>query len=236
VRLLVTRPEPDAQQTAAALRRRGHEVLVTPLLRIEPVDADFGAAAWDAIVMTSANSCRAIANHPRRDELMTWPVFVVGNHNAEVARSMGFTNVTSASGNAADLAGLLATRFGNAARLLYLAGEDRATDLAADLARFGISMDTVAVYRAVKVSDFPPPAQNALKNGEIDGVLHFSRRTAEAYLNCAEAAHLLECALISFHYCLSPQVARPLLQAGATTVRVAVRPDETALVELVGAS
>ena len=32
MRLLVTRPEPDATRTAETLRARGHDVLVAPLL------------------------------------------------------------------------------------------------------------------------------------------------------------------------------------------------------------
>ena len=41
MRLLVTRPEPDASHTVQALRTRGHNVLVAPLLLIylEPATA-----------------------------------------------------------------------------------------------------------------------------------------------------------------------------------------------------
>ena len=35
MRLLVTRPEQDGERTAAALRARGHEALLAPLMRIE---------------------------------------------------------------------------------------------------------------------------------------------------------------------------------------------------------
>ena len=49
MRLLVTRPEPDNERTAAALRAQGHEVLLAPLLHIEAVaDADLGAPPWAA--------------------------------------------------------------------------------------------------------------------------------------------------------------------------------------------
>ena len=37
MRLLVTRPEPDNARTAAALRAKGHEVVLAPLLHIEAV-------------------------------------------------------------------------------------------------------------------------------------------------------------------------------------------------------
>jgi uroporphyrinogen-III synthase len=34
MRLVVTRPQTDSERTAAALRARGHAVLVAPLLRV----------------------------------------------------------------------------------------------------------------------------------------------------------------------------------------------------------
>jgi len=37
--LVVTRPQPDGERTAAALRARGHTVLIAPLMRVEPVPA-----------------------------------------------------------------------------------------------------------------------------------------------------------------------------------------------------
>jgi uroporphyrinogen-III synthase len=35
--VLVTRPQPDDETTAASLRARGFEVLLAPMLRFEPV-------------------------------------------------------------------------------------------------------------------------------------------------------------------------------------------------------
>ena len=116
------------------------------------------------------------------------------------------------------------------APLLYLAGEDRAGDLAAA----GLPVHTAVVYRALKADHFPPPVAAALAQGEIDGVLHFSARSAEAYLDCAAHDAIRESALAPVHYCLSRQVAAPLSAAGAPAVRIAARPDETALLELVG--
>ena len=235
MRLLVTRPEPDAHRTAAALRQRGHHVSIAPLLRIEGVAADLGSGPWDALVITSANSCRAVASHPRIAELVHRPVFTVGAYSAEAARAAGFADVTTSDGDVDDLAKLLMAKFkARDRRLLYFAGEDRTADLAAGLAAHGIHMKTVVIYRAVKASEFPKPVRKAIAAGEIDGILHFSSRTAEAYLSSAVGAALLDRALAPFHYCLSAQVARPLLQAGATTVRIAERPNEGSLLELVG--
>ena len=236
MRLLVTRPEPDGERTAAVLRTRGHDVLLAPLLRVEAVaDADLGDGPWTGVVITSANAARAIVSHPRRAELARLPLFAVGRRSAAAARAAGVADVTSADGDARDLVRLLAAR-GAGAPLLHLAGEDRAVDLAAELAAHNVPVNTVVVYRTVKAESFPPQLQRAFSAGLVDGVLHFSRRSAEAYLACAKAGGVLERALAPLHYCLSPQVAEPLAAAGAAPLRVAPRPDEAALIDLVPSS
>jgi uroporphyrinogen-III synthase len=235
VRLLVTRPDPDGERTAAKLRARGCEVLVAPLLQVELLaGAALGTGPWGALVMTSANAAHAIGRHPRHAELTPLPVFAVGRRTAEAARAAGFGDVTSADGDVTDLVRLIGARCrGAAAPLLYLAGEDRAGDLTADLAAAGLRAAIVVVYRAVAAAYLPPSIQAALRDGLLDGVLHFSRRSAEVYLVCAQAAGVLDRALAPFHYCLSGQVAEPLAAAGARKVRIAPRPDEAALIDLV---
>src|SRR5438034_683663 len=148
---------------------------------------------------------------------------------ADAAREVGFREVTSADGDKDDLATLLRARAGEHP-LLYLAGEDRAGD-AAD---WGVPAVSVVAYRAVKLERFAPPVAATLSQRAFDGVLHFSRRSAEAYLDCTARARMRVRALVPVHFCLSVQVSHPLLAVGAPKIRIAPRPDEAALLELVG--
>jgi uroporphyrinogen-III synthase len=235
-RLLVTRPEPDALSTAAALRALGHDVLLAPLLQFAPVaNADLGTAPFAALLMTSANAARAIARHPRLGELVRLPVLAVGDRSAEAAREAGFGHVASAAGGAVELARLAVVQFGGTtARLLYLAGEDRAAHLAGALGAHGLTVHTVVVYRMAPASTLPPDVAAALSTWGVDGVLHYSRRSAQTYLRCAEAAGLGEEAARPVHYCLSEETAAPLVAAGAATIRIAPQPNEKSLLALVG--
>lgn len=231
MRVVVTRPQVDAERTATALRARGHDVLIAPLLRIEPVAAAIGPG-FAAVVITSAHAPGAIAVHPEHDVLIKLPLFAVGGRSAEAARQAGFSNVTSADGDVRDLMRLIvARRAGAAGPLLYLAGEDRAADLIGELTANGIAAEMTVVYRAA-VAPFPAGLAAALKAGEIDAVLHFSRRSADNYLDGARTAGLLAQALTPRHVCLSPQIAEPLAAAGAKEIAVAPHPHEAALIEL----
>jgi uroporphyrinogen-III synthase len=234
MRLLVTRPEPDAARTATALRGRGHSVVIAPLLRIEPLaGAAIGAGPWAAMLVTSANIAHAIAGHAERGALLSLPVFAVGERSADAMRALGCAHVISAGGNAGDLARIVAAHLNPPARLLYLAGERRSGDLGGELRTKGFAVETAAIYRAVTAGTLPPEAAAALAGG-VDGVLHFSRRSAEVYVGVARAAGLLESALRPAHFCLSAQVAAPLQSAGCRLVRIARQPAEAALLDLIG--
>jgi uroporphyrinogen-III synthase len=232
--VLVTRPEPDGERTAQKLRARGCDVLLGPVLRIRHLEeADLGPGPWDAVAMTSANAAHAIERHSRRLELTRLLALTVGRRTAEAARTVGFTNIASAHGNERALAQLIGDRVVRGKKLLYLVGEDRAGDLAIAVAPHGVRVETVVVYRAVAAERLPDAASAALRAGEVNGVLHFSRRSAVIYLDCAKAAGVLDSALRPFHYCLSQAVAEPLVAAGASRVMVAQSPEENALLDLV---
>jgi len=166
VRLLVTRPEEDAERTAASLRARGHSVVVAPLLHIEALpDAEIGSGPWAAILVTSANAAFAIARHPRGAELKNVPVLAVGERSAQAMRAAGFAEVISAGG---DLARLAAERLKQGVPLLYLAGTDRSGDIAGDLRAQNYTVRTAVIYHAVAATALPRAAAEALAGG-IDG-------------------------------------------------------------------
>jgi uroporphyrinogen-III synthase len=232
MRLLVMRPEPDATRTAQALRARGHHVMVAPLLSMQTVEADF-TGPYAAVLMTSANAARAIATHPRAGELSSLPTFTVGARSAEAAREAGFGDVTSADGALTDLVALVVARFaGSSQRLLYLAGEDRAGDLAGELAAHGITVETAVIYCAVGARHLPAELTEALSNASLDGALHYSRRSVTTLVELSRSAGVLNALLNLAHYCLSEEVAAPLRNAGAGRISIAARPDEAALIDL----
>jgi uroporphyrinogen-III synthase len=232
MRLLVTRPEPDASRTAEVLRARGHDVLVAPLLATLTIAADF-AGPYDGVLMTSANAARSLTAHPRANELTRLPCFTVGNRTAEAARAAGFREAISADGALDDLVNLVARRAASSGRLLYLAGEDRAGDLAGDLRVLGITVDTAVVYQAVAAEKLPAHLTEALKHNSLDGALHYSRRSVATLLTHAGHAGAADTIRNIVHYCLSADVAAVLRAAGATRIQVAARPDEASLLALI---
>jgi uroporphyrinogen-III synthase len=236
--VLVTRPNPDDETTASALRARGFEVLRAPMLRFEPVAfRDDEDARYGAVIVTSANALRGIAPHLKGNRLLKLPLFAVGEHTASAARGIGFEKIIPANGDATALRDLVlasvkAKELKKSSTLLYLAGADLARDLAGELGERGFSVVTHTTYRMVPLSSLPRETCDAFAANQVEAVLHYSRRSARAFLEAARAAGVEISALAIPQCCISDAVASILRDAGATQVMVAASPHENALFEV----
>ena len=235
--VLVTRPHPDDDSTAASLRARGFEVLLAPMLRFEPVAFDDEGLRYGAVIVTSANALRGIEHQLKGSKLLKLPLFAVGEHTAAAARGAGFETVISAKGDAASLRDLVlasvkSKALKKASPLLYLAGADLARDLAGELGERGFTVVTQTTYRMVPLSGLPRETCDAFAANGVEAVLHYSRRSARAFLEAVRAAGVEISALAIPQCCISAAVASIVRDAGATQVMVAASPDENALFEL----
>ncbi|MCR4283071.1 MAG: uroporphyrinogen-III synthase, partial [Bauldia sp.] len=104
MRLLVTRPEPDAGETAAKLRAIGHDVLVQPLLSIVFAEPPADVPTPGAILITSQNGARSLARWPQIAAWRAVPVFAAGPATARAASALGFGDVRFGARDAGSLA------------------------------------------------------------------------------------------------------------------------------------
>jgi len=234
MRVLVTRPQPDAARTAARLAESGHAVIVDSLLSIVPVAISKPPVGpYAALAATSANAVRVAGTTAELDSLRAIPIYAVGIHTADAARDAGFEKVVVAGGDASALAELLSARLPSGARVLHLAGEDRSRELAGLLPRAGITVEVVVLYRARPAAALAPATIAALSQRKIDAVLHFSPRTAATFVALAERHALADAAGKPRHLCLSHAVAKELTSLGVSA-ECAAQPTEADLLALLG--
>ena len=230
MRVLVTRPEPQATGTARRLEALGHVPLVAPMLETVALPpAQIPPAG--ALAVTSRTALEVLAGHPDLPAILGRRLYAVGDATAAAARALGFTHVASAAGDVGDLARLIAAD-APAGGVTHLAGEERAGDLSGDLARRGIAATTLALYRMAAAERLPGPTVAALRAGAIDAILVYSPRSAAALLAAAERDGVAAVVLATPLLVLSKAVAAPFRAAGAARLSVARRPDETALLGL----
>lgn len=217
MRVLVTRPQPAAALTAAALAAHGDDVLVAPLLATARRRWQPPVVPPQALLITSANAVR------HGGDLAAWhalPVFAVGAATAAALRAAGFADVRA--GTADGAAALAAAHAAGVTRLLHLAGADRIPLTPPP----GLSCETRTVYAARRARALPAAARRALAAGAIDVVLLYSPRSAAVFATLAARAGLARGGIALA--ALSANVAAAA-GAGWRRIETAVTPDEAAL-------
>lgn len=235
MRLLVTRPEPEATALKDRLVGAGHSVVIEPLLRIEylPLD-DLDLEGAQALIATSRNGIRALAHGDALDAAREIPLFTVGPGTSATARTLGFQHVIEGPRDAAALITLVSLRAEvNAGPLVYLAGEVQAADVAGELRHLGFHVLEPVVYRAALANRLEPGTVAEIESGRIDGVLLFSAQTARTYARLVLAHRLSGRLGRMTHYCLSPAVAHGLDALPPLTVAVASKPNAEEMLALV---
>lgn len=233
-RVLVTRPEPGAGETAARLQAMGLEPVVLPLTRIvtvEPMRLP-DVANQDAVIVTSPNAIRH-APASLLAALARKPLFAVGEASAEAARRAGFGNVRAAAGTAVDLAGLIGGAIPKGSRLLHLAAVQRTVGFEEDLVRRGFSVEIVEVYSADEVIYSTDFLSRLLSSAPIQGAPVLSERAAMLLAQLVGQDFLHQSFENTRFFCISDKVARPLRRLGQGEILVSDEPSEDSVLALV---
>jgi uroporphyrinogen-III synthase len=216
---------------AAALARRGVEAVIEPLMQIhfhadEPIDL----TDVQAILCTSANGVRALAQASGERRV---PLFAVGDATAACARAEGFGMVESAAGNADDLVRLAAERLDpRQGRLLHVAGQVAAGNLTEALSKRGFAVERRVLYEARPVTELNLSAVRALRGGTIDFAMFFSPRTAAVFVTLAGTAGVADSCETVAALSISPATDAALAPIQWLDRRVADRPNQPALLDM----
>ena len=156
---------------------------MAPFLRVTSVPCRIPDAI-QAVLVTSANALAGLEAGPV-------PLLAVGDATAEAARSIGFSHVCSAAGDAEALAALAARLCDpEGAPLLLVCGRLQGQGLASALRGKGFSVLRRVVYRADPVATFPALAEAALAGGGLHAAMFLSAETARAFARLVPAGLL----------------------------------------------
>ncbi|MGB0747204.1 MAG: uroporphyrinogen-III synthase [Magnetospiraceae bacterium] len=232
MRVLLTRPVQDSTPLARQLADDGIDADIAPLLQIKmDTQAPLALEGVQAILITSANGARALA---ARGPVPDLPVYAVGDASARACREAGMVQVFSADGDVDDLARLVTAQLAPVAgALLHVAGSRVAGDLAGFLERQGFTYRRAVLYAAEIAESIPKYVRNRLLEGNYQGVLFFSPRTATTFATLAHKIGIGGALGGTTAYCLSPAVAAKLGGLGFADRAVAPRPHQEALRALV---
>lgn len=157
-----------------------------------------------ALLITSKNALRAIQHHEFYKKI---PIYAVGDQTAQLAKSMGFIHVLSASGTGKDLINLVIQKASQTKGILWhLSGDIIKENIAETLEQQGFSAKRQVVYSIQEVEIMPPPLLHDLKGKTFSHVLFFSPRTTDIFIKLLKKNELEPIAAEMTSLCLSQNV------------------------------
>lgn len=232
--VLVTRPQSGGDHICHALAEIGHEGLLSPVMEIVCLAPLWPQGAFDALLVTSAQALSCLDPTKLPQALHALPIYGVGARLQPLLAGKGLRGPVEISSRVAELAMRLKAHGLSGKRLLYLAGRDRKPDLEQDLAKEGARVTVIELYEARDLGGLSASALEALKQGRIGAVLHFSRRSAELFMAHARTADLGAEVKRLLHCAISSDAAKPL-QGHVDQIRIAQHPDAASLLALLDA-
>jgi uroporphyrinogen-III synthase len=229
--ILITRPEPGAADTAAAVARLGWRPVLAPALVLAPLPppADLHHPV-QAVLLPSRAAARALPGVPRAT-----PVLAVGAGTAAEARAAGFTQIDAAAGEASTLIARAAERLDpKAGPLLLAVGRGYSLELAQGLRRHGFVVRRRVVYAASPADSLPVAAAEALRAGAIHAALFYSPRSASVTVALLRRAGLAETVGKVAAFALSGRIAAALAGMPWREIHATPAPEPTALLALLG--
>ncbi len=210
MKLLVLRPQPGADETAARARALGLDPVVAPLFSVRPLPwTPPDPGEFDAVMLTSASAARQATTGLAA--FRDLPCYAVGDATAAAAEEAGFGDVRVGPDDGKSL--LLMMAEDEVRRVFHPCGQDHIAIGHPDLA-----ITRIPVYAAEAADRLPVAAEDML------ALLH-SPRAAALFAGLAGDRTRIRIAAISL------KTARAAGE-GWQSVSVAPRPRDQALLEL----
>jgi len=234
-RVLVTRPEPGASETACRLESLGFEPIKLPLQETLPLAVVDLPRPKDVCIVVLPSA--SVVRHAPRWLLDNWaeiPCLAVGEATARAAREAGFREVRVGGGDAEALGdAIIADK--PVGFVAYLCGKVRRPVFEQKLAEAGIPVRVVETYDTSPIARDDETVIRAAGTDSIDYALVYSANAAELLLDLMMREMLQNLFAGTTLVCISPRVAEIFSPDGGKLARnkivIAQEPNEGALLE-----
>ena len=226
---------PESEALGQKLSVLGLDVIIDPLMAVNSISLiDCVLEKYQALVFTSVNGLRSFYE---QFGVIDKPLFVVGNKTANIAKTLGFTDIQSADGDVKKLAELLKSTLSNRdGPFLYLSAKHVSYDLVELLMDSALHVDRYIIYDIISAKTLNQGSISALENQTIDYIPFYSKRSALIFIEMIENNNLQHCLSSITALCLSTRVAGALNPTVWNDIMTAENPRERDLFNLIAIS
>ena len=229
--LLVTRPKKESEKVKEYLSKLGFNIYIEPMFSIKYLTTKINVENFDFIISTSQHSIIALSKTTKnRDKT----IITVGNNTMQIAENLGFTSTKSLNGNVNDMISYLKNY--NGSNVLYIRGKDITCNLKKILVNNIKNFQEVILYRTVDRKRFSNSCYNLLLQDKIDGILFYSPRTADIFIELIKKHNIEEKTKNITIYVMSNKIAEIAKKVSWKNIKITNKPTNQSLMSLISSS
>ena len=212
--IILTRPLNDIENLMNELFSLGHKIMHIPTLKIVNASLDpISIHNYKALIFTSSNAVRNIKIKEKRKNIKC---FCVGSITEKIARTSGFTETISASGNINALKNLIinSKEIKKNDKLAYICGDQITLELDKELITEGFKVKKFINYFSEKITSINVSNIELIRKYPPNVIFVYSLRSAESFNSIVANYSLAPMMTQSVVMCISKKIADFFNKAG----------------------
>ena len=229
VKILLTRPEKDSLNFSEYLDKNIFEYYLAPLIKIIKCEYDLDEKVdYDFLLFTSKNGLRNFQKIEHKKK-----IFVIGDGTFNLAKKIGYANVTNIKGDSNDLKIKMKPFLQKNIRILHPTSKLQNADLENFFKNEGCYYKQISCYESIMINQKAEVFENFFKSCKDGLITLFSRRTAISFKNEISKLGYLKNAQSKKILVLSKVIAEEIKDISPGKVFISKKPNEEGMIDLI---
>ena len=229
VNILLTRPEKDAMNFSKYLDKNFFEYYLAPLIQIIKCKYEFDKNVdYDFVLFTSKNGLRNFQKIEDKKK-----IFVIGDGTFNLAKKIGYANVTNIEGDSNDLKIKMKPFLQQNIKILHPTSKLKNSDLENFFRSKGCFYKQICCYNSIMINQKAEVFENFFKSCKDGLITLFSRRTAISFKKEISKLGLMQNHRGKKILTLSDSIAKEIKELKFNKVYVCSQPNERAMLKLI---
>ena len=229
--ILITRPKEQSKNLKSILNSKGYKTCLESLYKIKYLKKKIYYDKDNYYIFPSIHSVKSLIKSKQIKNFRDANILVIGYKVKQALIRAGCKKIKLTLNDSDTLIRKIdTTKFKNQ-KFVYLCSNIINKDFLRQTDRYQIKLQKKIIYKTIPVSKLQKKIIKDLKLGNISGATFLSKLASDTFLSLSSRYNCLSSSKNINIYCISQRVAAPFIQKRFSSVYIAPKPNEDALIQ-----
>lgn len=229
--ILITRPKEQSKNLETVLNLKGYKTYLESLYKIKYLKKKVFYNKNNHYIFPSIHSVQSLINSKQIKNFREANILAIGKKVKQKLINAGCKKIIATFNNSDALVDKIKKNDFRKYNFIYLCSNIINKDFLRQTDRYQIKLQKKIIYKTIPVSKLQKKIIKDLKLGNISGATFLSKLASDTFLSLSSRYNCLSSSKNINIYCISQRVAAPFIQKRFSSVYIAPKPNEDALIQ-----